>query len=105
MKPAISTEGKASVTFLMQDDGPCTTINILALQGILAMLCEEHLQGQDPANPSGTSRPRDLRYIHMCLAIYSQMTLDRVFDDVPLAIRMFLVQKVCASLLPCFTQS
>ena len=40
-------------------------------------------------------------FVQMCFAVYSQIVLDRVFDDIPLAIRMFLVQKVCG--LKCFT--
>lgn len=74
--------------FLLQDSP-------VRLQGVLATLIKRHAsEGQTQASPAGASGLNVQNFLQMCFAVHSQIVLARVFDDIPLAIRMFFVQKV-----------
>ncbi len=67
----------------------------VTLQGVLATLVEHQTSaGQPQGPPTGTSGLPVKYFLQMSFAVYSKMVLDRVFDEYPLAIRMFFVQKV-----------
>lgn len=51
-------------------------------------------EGAAAAAAAGMSGLSTQHFTQMCFAVYAQIVLDRIFDDYPLAIRMFLVQKV-----------
>ena len=65
------------------------------MQGVLATLTgRQNAQEQAGAPTPGASVVSAQHFGQMCFAVYSQIALDRIFDDYPIAIRMFLVQKV-----------
>lgn len=73
------------------------------MDGMQGLLTEMTRAGQPPPEVSASAAASVIsgqngitqeHFAQICFAVYAQIVLDRVFDDLPLITRMFLVQRV-----------
>ncbi len=81
------------------------------MDGVQGLLTEMTHAGQPPPELpssaaasviSGQNGITQEHFAQICFAVYAQIVLDRVFDDLPLITRMFLVQRVRSLLVLLF---